>query len=342
MARFLLLADTHFHEYPGPTDKGGVSLQFVALLESVLRAVLEARADVVVHLGDLFHNRPSLTTTCLAAVASLMRNIAMGKDHRVQVLMGNHDLSPSGDGASSVGALQGVIDAHTNVETADFLGVRWGFIPYCEDPKLVARACRRLESAGASVIAGHLGLGDPKFSACVPADYEVPGRISVRDLHGAFKRVFLGHYHEPQKVTERITYIGSPIQLTFGDAGAERGYWVWDSDVDKLTFHPDERSPRYIKVKSGAIPEVRAGDHIWVSGVDRQKAAEIRERFAEKNVSLRVDQRVEQGAAARLPVGVRGADLLKAYVRVRLPDCDGTEIEELIRVGKEILDGGRK
>jgi len=343
MARFLLLADTHFHEYPGLANATGGSAQFSAIMEAVLRAVLAAKVDAIIHLGDLFHNRPSLTTTCLHRVTALLRNISLGKDHKVSVVVGNHDMSPSGDGASSVGALQGVIDAQTEVSVTDIAGVRWGFVPYMRKPANVRKACAKLRRLGATVMAGHLGLGDPKYSDCVPADYETQGRISVSDLSGDFQRVFLGHYHNPQEVTPQVIYVGSPIQLSFKEAGQRRGFWTWDSDTDVAEFHEDENAPRYLQVKPGGKPlQYRPGDHLWYRGVSLEEAEVIREQHRDGGVALRIDVTREAKTSTRLPPGLSGEGLLRAYVDSVIPSADPVEKTELVATGKEIADAAKQ
>jgi DNA repair exonuclease SbcCD nuclease subunit len=185
-------------------------------------------------------------------------------------------------------------------------------------------------------MAGHLGLGDRKHASCVPADYETPGRIAVSDLAGDFQRVFLGHYHNSQQVTDRVIYAGSPIQLSFKESGQKRGFWTWDSDTDTVTFHEDDQAPRYIQVKAGRTPTYREGDRLWYKGVSPEEAEAIRERHREERVAVRVDVVRSAKSATRLPPGLAGDSLLRAYVDSVLPDADPKERADLVEIGKEI------
>ena len=44
-----------------------------------------------------------------------------------------------------------------------------------------------------------------------------------KDLISSYKYAFFGHYHKAQVLSDNAEYIGSPLELSFGEAEEEKG-----------------------------------------------------------------------------------------------------------------------
>lgn len=68
--------------------------------------------------------------------------------------------------------------------------------------------------------------------------------VPLEALNG-FDTVLLGHIHQPQSLTPRIHYVGSPFQQDWGEAGQLKHLSILDTDTLKVTTVPLEGYPQY-------------------------------------------------------------------------------------------------
>jgi DNA repair exonuclease SbcCD nuclease subunit len=269
------------------------------------------------------------------------------------VLEGNHDQDQSGDGTSTVGAFDGIVRAHTQTSMTTVAGIKFGWLPYTDDPEIVKRTTAKLAKMGAQVLMAHLGIGDPKFSDCMPVDYETPGRINVSDLHPElFQQVFLGHYHTSQDLAPNVRYIGSPLQLSFKEARISKGFWTWDPSTNEATFIENTISPRYHIVdsqKPDEAPnktEVRDDDFLWYRAQSKDEAQELRKQLGDRRVPPRIDIAPSKSALARLSKdATTDAKKLAEYVRIEVPGMTDEWYDAMVKSGatliEEVGDGQR-
>lgn len=351
MPLIALSSDWHLHSYQGPmvrTLPDGTNSRLsdiLACAEWMTKTAEERGAVAFLHGGDLTHNRKSMANEAWARVAQFMRR--MGERIPTFVLEGNHDLSASGDGTSTVGALDGFVTSVPGVRTTVVGRTKVGWLPYCEDPKQVRAAAEKLSRAGAQVLVAHLGLGDPRFADCVPVDYETPGKITVDDLlPDRFKQVFLGHYHTAQELLPNVRYMGSPLQLSFKEAGKAKGFWLYDTDSDEEPeFVENIASPQF-HIMSGAEAvaklahgEVAKSDFLWVKDATREDAAALSEASGSADMpALRVDRApVKRDITVRVDPSSPVADQVAQYVRQAAPDESEAERAAIAALGEQLL-----
>lgn len=60
------------------------------------------------------------------------------------------------------------------------------------------------------------------------------------DIFSKFDRVFMGHFHKRQQIGN-VLYIGSPVQLSFGEEFSEKGVTIWNTNDNsvELIVNPD-------------------------------------------------------------------------------------------------------
>lgn len=334
----VFLSDTHVHAYAGSRVTADGSNQrlidIITSMDLALAYAAETRQSII-HCGDLFHDRKGVRPEVLHWVGDWLLH-ARALKVPLFILAGNHDMSINGDGTSSI---RGLVSAATIIDRECVHrvdGFNIAFLPYTDDPKHV-----RQYTAGLTDCAGlvaHLGLGDPKHADAIPADYEVPGAINVADLNPQrFTQVFLGHYHNHQQVIENVWYVGSPLQLSFKEAGQRKGFMTWTPGSPPELLE-NISSPRFIKAEGDVIPpEARPIDHVWLTGVDRASQADISTQAEERVGVTRVDIARRESVAARIASGTKGADLLRSYVKTVAPQESPAEVEELIAVGLDLI-----
>jgi DNA repair exonuclease SbcCD nuclease subunit len=76
--------------------------------------------------------------------------------------------------------------------------------------------------------------------------------IGMNDLSGKYELVLLGHYHKPQELSGqniKLFYVGSPIQLDWGEKEDEKRFLVVDTDTLDVQSIPTTGYKKYIEFK---------------------------------------------------------------------------------------------
>ncbi len=84
--------------------------------------------------------------------------------------------------------------------------------------------------------------------------------VTSTDLFKITDKVYTGHYHALQereyKNGKSILYVGSPLQLSWGEAGNESSIFILDLEENKITKKiVNDVSPKFVKVKASEILE---------------------------------------------------------------------------------------
>jgi len=336
----VVTGDSHLHLFSGsPVLDDGSNARLVdavAALDGVLATAIEHKAKAIVHLGDLFHDRKGIPPEVIHRAGEWLDRVHAAKIE-LHLLVGNHDMSLDA-GTHALRGFKGRAILHDRVETVDILGSRCGFIPYAEDPAAVAAAATHLRTQRCEYVFGHLGIGDPKYANCVPVEYEVPGRIALDDLRpGDFAQIFLGHYHLQQQLLDNVQYVGSPLQLSFGEADHPKGWHVLDERRGTVRIAANTFSPKYhIVYDAESASEFPDTDFVWVKASDRSQ--ELAAQSLNKP-NLRVDRAAAKATPARIDPSSKGASLLRQYVKAVRPDALQHEIDELVADGLRLLGG---
>lgn len=267
-----------------------------AFVDHLVETVRAERIDAVLIAGDVFDRAiPPLAAVALYETA-LARLRAAGA--RVVVTSGNHD------SAARLGVNSGLIDAagvHVRTRVAaladpvllsDAHGpVAVYAIPYLEPETVRGRL------PGEPVLGtGHAAvLG--QATAAARADLAVRGVRGVAVAHGwvtggaaseserditvggigdvsaslfdGFAYSALGHLHRPQTVREGLRYSGSPLPLSFSEAGTAKSSWLVDLDASGLARVEAVLTPvfRPLSLVRGSLEELLTSrEHDAVEG----------------------------------------------------------------------------
>jgi DNA repair exonuclease SbcCD nuclease subunit len=337
----LLLADVHAHAYANSLVlPDGRNKRLMDIMQCLDNAMGVADGPIVI-AGDLFHDRKGVRPEVLHRVGDWLAKCRESKIP-VFILAGNHDLSIGGDGSASVVALRhATIVTHPMV--FEVAGVNVGFIPYTESPETVRSNAKFVKKNGATVLVAHLGIGDPRFADCVPVDYEVPGTIALDDLRpDDFEQVFIGHYHNPQPLAGNVRYIGSPLQLTFKEAGQTKGFMRMDKR-GVVTRIPNTWSPRFHKMKSNeavaklAHNEIKETDFLWVTDCSPDDVKALAKHANDTGQAVRIDREQPVQTKVRIDADATQDQMVEQYVRHAAPETSREAAKELAATGVALL-----
>lgn len=197
-----------------------------------------AGVKTVLHLGDFFDNRNSLTLHDVDFVINWYAARLVADDLQLIVILGNHDVAfKNTNRVHSLAVLKAaapnnvtVIEecTHKTIEGQEFLLIPWINSENYDDTMDVLSTCQDKENM---IVAGHFEIqGAKHYANSKPADHGLDAA-----LFGEFAEVWSGHFHHKSKLSN-VRYLGSAFHLNWQDYGDARGYHLFDSTMQQLTF----------------------------------------------------------------------------------------------------------
>jgi DNA repair exonuclease SbcCD nuclease subunit len=227
--RYLLVGDTHLGLY---NDSDVWHKVVLDLFKEIHDTCFRENIETIIHLGDFFHNRKSTNTKTQDAANKIAEMI---ERFNLIIVVGNHDTYYKN---KILPTSLSIFKEHKKIQVVH----KQLFFP--EDIILVPW--------GAEVQPTH-------YKYCM-GHFEITG-FNMNDSYickkgrdpsdfSSFKRVFSGHFHTPS-TQGKITYLGSPFQQTFHDAGSTRGYYIFENG--ELEFIEFNKYPHFIKMSTESI-----------------------------------------------------------------------------------------
>lgn len=335
--KWALTADLQFNTQPrySVVLPDGTTSRLADTVEAFRWIVEEA---VVTHgcqgllvLGDIFDSRTSIDVSVLDKTCRAFADASA--DIEVHVLVGNHDSYLRTPSLNSLQALSGVAEIHEKVEEHG----PFAFVPWTDDLDSYADSIKRAEKLDAQVMVSHA-----MFEGAVPlANKGIPLKL-LRAKR--WEAVFLGDVHEPICLREDplIQYCGAPLQIHFGDAGGERGFWVYDDQTGAVEFVENGLSPRFHTLREphefDGLQIATDRDYFRVKPNNPDDRDAMVERARKESSWVEAEAAPDEFIKPRLDVhaSMTDEDLLRRY-------CEhlGMGSELLVELGCEILEEAR-
>lgn len=254
MPKVLITADLHIHPHRSDMRRVEDGLE---CLRWIYKTAEIADCCNVIIAGDFLHNRFSLNSYAYSKAC----NIVSQSTIRTIFLLGNHDMYYEDNwDVHSLTPLKGLATVVDRPRTIDLHGYPVDFLPYTPHPS------RYLPdfTEPSNVLISHLAVSDALLNArnqmiSVEDDSKEKEIISP-SAFAKWKKVWLGHYHYGQEVSEIVEYIGSPMQLTYGEAGQRKHVGIFDLDTLQTNYVVNDRSPQF-----HIVERVDELDHIDVT-----------------------------------------------------------------------------
>jgi len=242
--RFGLSADWHFAGYTQDRLIGSLPERLFALrncIDSILITCKERKVDKLVVAGDILHGKSIIYALAQSVLIDLF---GTHQDIEFFLIDGNHDLS--GRGKDAVSALRG-LSGRSNVNLISRVAEHWGqngisFVPYSHD------MVDLIKKGSSKYLISHFGLNEATLSSGV----SIVSDLKLNDLIGKYQYVLLGHYHKPQEIEGKdikLCYVGSPVQLDWGEKHEEKRFLIIDTDNDTIESIPTTGYKQYFEFK---------------------------------------------------------------------------------------------
>lgn len=237
MTKMLFLADLHAHNYEQfhtrlPNGRNSRLQDCLNILAQAKEAAIEHSISQIWILGDLFHARTKLDVDVFTSTWLAVRDLA---DSRyVHILRGNHDSYSKIGEVHSLEAFKEipnctVIDKPVMMRDGCHLFAypyspdSGQYVKQWNDPAFEANNCKF------DLLLLHQSIREAAIGPYVMTGH---GELSVNDLPmNSCKYVFAGDYHKRQWFGpgNRVHYVGSPLQLNFGERNETKAFTMIDT-----------------------------------------------------------------------------------------------------------------
>lgn len=249
--KILFLADVHLG-IPNRTND----------LIWALRVVREyaTRNDVthVVVLGDLFHDRDSISIDVLCAAYEFFKSTKEQYKQEWIVFCGNHDMYLKHSWkVNSLKPFSDVLQIIDDVKLLKIGGSRFWVVPFVFSETNYMQIIRKIETKyeKGDVLLTHIGVKDATLNAC----FLIQHWTSVSFTNSKFDIVYTGHFHTYQQVGDNVWYVGSIIPFKFDEGDVDHGFIEYDTgsrthgfrgiwDYGTKYFPDEPQPPRYCTV----------------------------------------------------------------------------------------------
>ena len=259
-----LVGDVHFGK-----NKGEEWYKSYEDLFSFIKSSYKGKTDTIMFAGDVFDGKKEKTTEkaitfrMMEFVSKLFDDLA--KDFHVVIYAGNHCCYYKDRcDVSGLAMLKGrdnitIIEEPTDfsVGNKNYRIIPWGF---------------NVVEKNDSVVDGiftHIDIQTFKMDNGRESDHG----YKTKDLFKVCDTVWTGHYHTRQDRTyqkgkKRVVYLGSPLQLSWGESGKESYIYLLDLEKNDIKEEfLNDFSPKFRKVNASLVvsdPERVKGDILTV------------------------------------------------------------------------------
>jgi len=333
--KFAFIADIHLSKYG--QDKLEETTKLPERLSSIKQALYEVgnycrnqKIGIVIIGGDIYHNKSIIYSIAQQIMLEYFEDF---RDLEFWIIDGNHDLSGKGkDAISALRSFKTVRNVKwiSQVEMGDDDLI---CIPYSYDVVNQVKTNKR------RILISHFGLSEGVLNSGMSIIQD----ISLSDLVGKYELVLLGHYHKPQQIERediRLFYVGSLIQLDWGEKGEEKRFLVVDTKTLQVDSIPITQYRKHIEIeitpenRATAIQEARraqeSGAHVKLVMKESVDVSEIQDEF---NI---IDKTEKDITDRGISSSMSKADIHQRYMEIKGVPKEKQDF--FLKVGMEIVN----
>lgn len=319
--KLVLISDTHF----GVRNDSQLFIDhFASFYQNVFFPYLEENnINTIIHAGDLFDRRKFVNFNVLSSFRNLFFEELKSRNIEMHLVIGNHDTYFKNTNIlNSPEQLLGEyenIKVYKSPQNISLDGRLISVLPWINSEN-EEESMDFIKNTNSEMLVGHLELDG--FEAVRGMKHE--GSLKASSF-SKFSRVVSGHFHCKQS-KKNITYLGSPYQMVFSDAGEERGFWEMDTDDLSMKFI---KNPEEIFYSLSYDDENK--DY---SGFVGKKYAKFKDRYVKIYVTNRKDPNMLDSVIKTIQDS--GAYDL-SVMEVPEESCDKNTIEDMSRSTIDII-----
>ncbi len=302
--KVLITSDLHIH----PHKKSSERLQdCLNALDWLFATAIENKINKILFLGDLFHDRQRIDVPTYQKTFEIFEKYLSKGLFDIFLLLGNHDLWHFDKwDISSVFPLRSIKGVHVIDKpcTVNIDGFDVSFLPYTHDPASDLKLVNN--DSEFKLLCGHVAIDGALWnSSGTTADVSIEqdGEMVKVDtsVFSGWDQVFLGHYHAQQKLKRNIEYVGSPLQLNFGEASQQKHIIIYDLEKHTKEYIINDFSPIHLIVSEKDLGKHNLKSNflrVMVDDISKSEVIELRNDLQKKLVASleikQIDKKIEE------------------------------------------------
>lgn len=292
---------------------------------------------VWIQYGDIFDVRKAITHKTMEFAREIVQMLD-DAGITLHTIVGNHDLHYKNvmhpNASTELLAKYNNVKVYDKPTTVDFDGCLIDLIPWmCEEN--TGEILEHIKTSSASFCVGHWELNGFYFYKGMKSHGLEP------DFLKTYKEVWSGHFHTISEATN-VRYIGTPWTLTAGDENDPRGFWMFDTETERMEFIPNNttwhRRIHYpFKGKIDYKDFTNLSVRVIVTEVDKNLTkfeSELEKVVHSLRVVSKIDNSVESDDSEEVEVQSLQT-LMEEYINA-IPDITDSDREALIQYANQL------
>lgn len=290
-----------------------------------------------IQYGDIFDVRKAITHKTMEFAREIVQMLD-DADITLHTVVGNHDMhfknTLTPNASTELLAKYPNVKVYDKPTTVDFDGCLIDLIPWmCEEN--TGEILEHIKTSSASFCVGHWELNGFYFYKGMKSHGLEP------DFLKTYKEVWSGHFHTISEAAN-VRYIGTPWTLTAGDENDPRGFWMFDTETERMEFIPNNttwhRRIHYpFKGKIDYKDFTNLSVRVIVTEVDKNLTkfeSELEKVVHSLRVVSKIDNSVESDDSEEVEVQSLQT-LMEEYINA-IPDITDSDREALIQYANQL------
>lgn len=355
--KILIFSDIHIHPHKKSIERLD---DCIKVLDWVFDTATSRNISDIFFLGDLFHDRQKIDVLTYQKTFEILEKHLLNNNINLYLLLGNHDLwhNQKWD-VSSVNPLRnlpGVVVVNEPTVKAISKEFLFGFLPYTHDPiedlkkveKQWNEICKEENINPPKVLGAHIAVDgavwNVKYNTTAEVAIEHDGDMTKvgPNIFDSWDKVFLGHYHAEQRMTDIVEYVGSPLQLSFGEAFQDKHIIIYDIEKNRCEYVNNDFSPKHYILNENELEKYKLEGNfirLEVEDITSSAMSDMRKKLVEdkKVATMEIKQYIkkeEHVITDAKSILYKEDEMLERYVDQVNIDLDK---KKLIDIGKVIL-----
>jgi DNA repair exonuclease SbcCD nuclease subunit len=357
--KILIFSDIHIHPHKKSSDRLDDCLK---VLDWVFEIAKSRDISNIVFLGDLFHDRQRIDVLTYQKTFEVMERRLSERNLDLRLLLGNHDLWHNDRlDVSSVNPLRSikgitVVDKPCVQEISNGSeDVYFAFLPYTHNPiediNDLEKDWKSAPQGRKKILGAHLSVDgavwNTRFNTTSEVAVEHDGDMTRvgPDIFKRWDRVFLGHYHAAQRLDDVVEYVGSPLQLSFGEAFQEKNVIIYDTKEDSSEYIKNDFSPKHFIIGEDEIDKYPLEGNfvrVEVEDITSKAMSDMRQILVENSkvstLEIKQSRRKEEHVISDAKSILQKEDeMLQRYIDQAAPEDLDKQV--LLNIGMKICKG---
>lgn len=281
MSKILIFSDIHIDAHKKSKERLQHCLD---ALEWVFKVATEKKVKDIVFAGDLFQNRQQIDVMTYNLTFDILYKYCKSQ-FNLFLLIGNHDLwfHDKWD-ISSVKPFSAIENVTVIDSPGAFTvgGKPIHFLPYTHTPVEYIKSLLATATYP-KILVAHLAVDGAILNTLHKTHADViiehDGEMVKVDasMFAGWDQVWLGHYHGYQKIAPNVEYVGSTLQLSFGEAFQHKYVILYDLETGDKEYIKNTISPQHFIIPQEDIDKYDIENNFIRIEMKERKSSEVLE-----------------------------------------------------------------